>query len=110
MRMNSRLREANQSDVIKWFEKNVVELTVYQKERLRDDEAFRWGPLYFYYRKEQEPTKFLWRLTYPIFMVYFIMMWLMLPVFFLVTGRWIYPQWLLNRIHYPWCRKLNLDL
>jgi len=110
MRMNSRLREASQRDVLNWFEKNVVELTRYQKERLRDDETFRWGPLFFYYLKEEEPTTFMWRLTYPFFMVYLITLWIMRPVLFLCTGRWMYPQWFLNKIHYPWCRKLNLDL
>ena len=109
--MNSRLRQASECEIINWFEKTIVELSAYQKERLHDDEKFRIGPFFFYCAKnDRKPVTFLWRLTYLIFLVYLIMMWVILPVFFLFTGKWIYPQWVLDKIHYPWCRKLNLDL
>ena len=75
--------------VQEWIEKSIVEMTPYQKERLRNDEIIRFAPFEFYQRRKQ--VKSFWvRLSCILMPIVWLLLFISLPFCYLVTGRWGY--------------------
>lgn len=104
----SQLEKASEFEVHKWLENSIVELTVYQKEKLIDDEIIRLSPFYFYKRPKKEKVSILWRLTLLIFPVYLLLIICLNPIKWIFTGKWGYGQKFLDNFHSKWVRKLGL--
>jgi hypothetical protein len=102
----SNLKRAHDLEVQKWMEDN-LNLNPYQKEKLRNDEIVRFAPYYFY-KIEKSKTSFIWRLTLPLFVPYWIILFIGLPFNFLITGKWGYGRGFIDKFHSKWVRKLGL--
>lgn len=75
--------------VQEWLEISIVEMTPYQKERLRNDEIIRFAPFEFYQRRKQ--VKYFWiRLSVILMPIVWLLLFISLPFCYLVTGRWGY--------------------
>lgn len=92
-----------------WFEKQ-LELTAYQKSKLYSEETFRWAPFYFVIKGNGEQYKGYWRLTLPLWWLYFIVLVLLiLPIKWLINGRWgIEHRQAIYQFHYNWAKRLGL--
>lgn len=102
----SYLKEANSLEVNKWLEES-LQLTDYQKEKLREDEVVRFSQFYFYKQAKGKSSP-IWRLTLPFYVVYWIAAVVMLPFNFIITGKWGYGRSFIDKFHSPWMRKLGL--
>ena len=97
------LEKASNYQVHKWFEENIVNLTQYQKEKMRDDEIFKFCPFQFYVEKKSS-SSFLYRLSTPLFCLVWVLLACSLPINFIITGNFGYKnlnwfeKWL-NLIH-----------
>lgn len=103
----SSLTPASDHEVEKWL-KEKLDLTDYQKEKLRDREIIRFAPFYFYKRAKPEKVGILWRLTIIFFAVYLILLFCSLPFKMIITGKWGYGRKFIDNFHNKWVRKLNL--
>ena len=101
------LKHSSDHDVNTWLEK-CLELTPYQKEKLRLDEVVRFAPFEFYEVPKQIKPSFIWRLTIIFFLIYLVLLFVGLPFNFLFTGKWGYGQKFFDNFHAKWMRKLNL--
>jgi len=85
------LKKVWDSDVEKWIEESIPELTAYQKEKIEANEIVRFAPFYF-----MEPTKKvknIWLRLSAIFLLpIFILLLVGLPFNFLFTGVWGYAE------------------
>ena len=102
-----RLQKASEYDFIKFLE-DKINLTAYQKEKLRDNEILRFSK-YEIYTAAKAESKFIWRLTILFVIPYILLMYLFLPIKFIFTGTWGYGGKFIENFHKPWFRKLNLD-
>lgn len=69
----------------------------------------RWIELGFeFYEEKRTPVNPLMRLTLPFAIILLILMFICLPIVFLITGRWAYPLSKKNRI-LNWFRALRLQ-
>lgn len=105
----TRLKPASDYEVINWLEKE-LELTPYQKGKMRDREIVRFSPFEFYKSRGKEKVSVLWRLTIIIFPFYWLIFLVGLPFRFLFTGKWGYGQKFFDNFHAVWIRKLDLDM
>jgi len=79
------------TEVVKWLENSIPELTVYQKERIRNDEIVRFAPFYFMKRKKKV-NNILTRFSIILLVPVFILLILGLPIHFFITGKWGYSE------------------
>lgn len=85
------LKQVNNFQVHEWLENNIRELTVYQKESIRNDEIIRCAPFYFMEYREKTNNIFL-RLSIIFILPVALILILGLPINFIVTGRWGYEM------------------
>lgn len=82
-------KKASDRDVQEWLEKSIVEITAYQKEKLRDNETVRFAPFEFM-EKRKKVNNFWLRLTIIFMPFVWIVLFIGLPFNFLISGRWGY--------------------
>ena len=85
------LKRVNHYDVNKWLEKEIRDLTPYQKQRIWDDEIARRAPFYFM-EKRKRSKNILVRLTLIFVPPVFIILAMGLPFNFILTGNWGYSD------------------
>lgn len=95
----------NDINYIPNFKKIFPEISKVKSEELAD--RFAELNLDFYY-EEQTPVSFWTRLTLPFAIILFLLMFISLPIVFLLTGKWSYPLNEKNRI-LNWFRSLRLS-
>lgn len=105
----SQLERANEWEVSKWLEENIVELTPYQKQKLSDHEVLRFSPFYFYKRSEQRKVSILWRFSIILYPIYIIAILLFNPIKWILTGKWGYSQKFFDNFHAKWNRKMGFN-
>lgn len=101
------LQPASHLEVRDWLEKT-LELTPYQKEKIRIREIVRFAPFEFYKRRNDLKAHPLWRLTLLLLPVYLVLIYGSLPFNWMLTGRWGYGQKFYDNFHARWMNKLNL--
>lgn len=102
----SRLRRASDIEVNQWLDKE-LELTPYQREKLRNRQITRLGKYYFYEYEKKMGTNILWRLSIIPFIVYAILITCFLPIYFIISGNWGYGRKFMDKFHAPWVRKIG---
>ncbi len=103
----SLLKKADDYEVQQWLEK-ALDLTVYQKEKLRTNETIRFSPFYFYKRREKNKFSLWWRLTIVLLLVYIPVMWIVVLVKWLITGEQGLSRQFLDKFHYRWMERINM--
>lgn len=99
------LKKASNYEVRKWIESSVPELTSYQKQRIRSDydEIIRFAPFEFYKKKKKTGNSIFTRLSILPLLILLLILFLLLPINFVVSGRWGYDpdkvKWLNNWMH-----------
>ena len=104
----TKLKPADNYEVQQWIEKNIVELTAYQKQKITESEMIRFSHFYFYKKRQKEKVFFLWRLTILFFPIYIILVYLSIPIKFLFTGKWGLGSSFINNVHSKWTNKIGL--
>ena len=95
----------NDANYIPGFKKVFPELNKLSSEDMCD----RWIKLGFdFYVDKQAPVRFWIRFTLPIAIVVMLIMFLLMPVAFFITGRWGYSLSKKNRL-LNWFRELRLQ-
>lgn len=89
------LKRASNFEVEEWLEKNIVELTTYQKQKMSEDEIIRFSPFKFF-KHRKKVDNILVRLTVIFIPIVWIILFLTLPINFLITGNWGYKYDKLN--------------
>ncbi len=102
----SNLKRASDYEVEQWLEKE-LQLTPYQKERMRNAESVRLSFLYFYKNKQKQKTSLFWRLTIIPFGIYYVIAFSFLPINYLITGKWGYGRKFIDNFHSKWVSKFN---
>lgn len=104
----SNIKPAKDYEVENWLRES-LNLTEYQKSKLLQDEIVRWAPFEFYKERSNEKATPLWRLTLFLFPIFWIILFIGLPIVFIIKGKWGYnDSFALIRFYHFWCRKLNL--
>ncbi len=85
------LEKVNDKEVKEWIEQSIPELTVYQKEKIRDDEMVRFAPFYFM-KRTKRVNNILLRFSVIFLMPTYILLVLGLPINFFITGKWGYGE------------------
>jgi len=85
------LKITNDRKVEKWLEKNIKDLTPYQKECIRDSEVVRTAPFVFCERRKKVDNIFL-RLTLPFMLITLLALVISLPFNFFIRGVWGYNK------------------
>jgi hypothetical protein len=103
------LEKASLYEVKKWLYDN-LELQPDQKRKLYDEDLglIRRSPFYFYKKAERIESSFLWRLTIVFVPIYILILIVLTPINFLITGKWGYGQKFFDGFHAKWWRKMNL--
>src|ERR1035437_6937480 len=101
------LEPARDYEVQEWLEKN-LNLTPYQKDKLRQEEIVRFAPFEFYKPRSKEKVSFFWRFTIIVFPIYLLLIFLFLPIKMIFTGKWGYGQKFYDNFHAKWTNKVNL--
>lgn len=101
------LKPANDFEVKEWLEKQ-LDLTVYQKEKLVNNEVIRFAPFYFYKRRQRKKISFLYRLSIILIPIYYSLLMIALPFTLIVRGEWGFGQKFYDKFHAVWMNKLNL--
>lgn len=83
------LQKVWDSDVVKWLEESIPELTAYQKERIRDKEIVRFAPFYFM-KRTKKVNNMLTRFSVILLLPVLILLIIGLPINFFITGKWGY--------------------
>ena len=98
-------KKASNYEVNKWLkESKELNLTEQQKRDLESYELIRFSPFEFYKEKKKVSNVFF-RLTLPFYFVTLVLLFALLPIAFIVTGRWGYKKitWFLT-----WRNRLGL--
>lgn len=103
----SNLKQAFDLDVYKWLEEE-LQLTPYQKERLRNEELIRFSPYFFYEKEDKKRISFLWRITIVFYFPYFILLCIFAPLKWVCTGNRYYGRKFMDTFHNKWVRKIGL--
>ena len=82
-------KKASDHAVQKWLEGAIVEMTAYQKEKLRDKETVRFAPFEFMEKRKRVNSVWL-RLTIVFMPFVWILLFIGLFPNFLINGRWGY--------------------
>jgi len=85
------LQKVWDSDVVKWLEDSIPELTAYQKEKIRDNEIVRFAPFYFMERTKKV-NNILTRFSVIFLLPVLILLLIGLPINFFITGKWGYSE------------------
>ena len=85
------LRKVPDYKVTKWLDDNIVEITEYQKAKIRDDEIVRFAPFEFYERRKKVDNIFI-RLSIVFIPIVWIVLIVGLPFNFIGTGTWGYGK------------------
>ena len=92
-------KKASDYKVQEWIEKSIREMTPYQKQKLRDDEIVRFSE--FEFMEKRKTVKSFWtRLTVLLMPFVWIVLFIGLPLNFLIKGSWGY-----NHKHIKWFDK-----
>lgn len=95
----------NNANYIPKFRETFPELNKVSSEELCD----RWIELGVdFYSEKVTPVKVLTRLTLPFAVILMLLMFLALPIVFIITGKWHYPLGEKNKI-VNWLRSLKLQ-
>lgn len=105
----TKLKQSNDYDVHKWLEEE-LELSPYQKSKMRKSEMLRYSKFYFYEDNKEEKPFLLWRLTLPLIPIYIISIWAFSLCKWIFTGNNTISQNFLHNFHYKWMNKLNINL
>ncbi len=103
----SRLIEVDRYELENWLAEE-LNLTQYQKDKLHRDEIFRFSDFYFYKEKPEINTSLLFRLTIIFIIPFIVLMFVILPILWIFTGKWGYPERWLRVFFYNWIYKLGL--
>jgi hypothetical protein len=103
----SNLKRASDHDVEQWLEKRLA-LTPYQKDKLHQEEIVRFSRFHFYERRDKENVSFLWRFTVVFFPICWLLLFCLLPINMIITGKWGYGRWIMDSFFSKWKNKLNL--
>lgn len=104
--MLSNLERARDHEVEKWLEEE-LELTPYQKERMRNNESVRLSFIYFYKNKPTKNPSLIWRLTIIPFFLYYVIAFCFLPINYLITAKWGYSRNFIDKFHSKWVDNIN---
>lgn len=85
------LERASDNEVCTWLFNKIPDLSPYQKEAIRQNEIVRFSKFYFY-KKRQKSKNILIRLTVLFVPFVWIILFLSLPVAFIISGRWGYNK------------------
>lgn len=85
------LQEVRNSDVVKWLENSIPELTVYQKQKIRDNEIVRFAPFYFM-EHTKKVNNVLTRFSVIFILPVLIILIIGLLFNFFITGKWGYSE------------------
>lgn len=103
----SKLKPANALEVRDYLAKQ-LDLTPRQREMLYDMEFPERGRYRMYvYVKDEKPSLW-WRLTLPLYPVYYVLVFIFICLQWIAAGRWGVGEKFLDKFHYPWTRKLGL--
>jgi hypothetical protein len=98
-------KKARNSDVENWLKESIPDLSPYCKHKITENEIIRDAP-YDFFELQEPVTNFWFRLTIVFIPIVFIVLFALLPVFFLFSGKWGYStkyiQW-----YYDWLGKIN---
>jgi hypothetical protein len=85
------LQKVSDYRVQEWLEKNIKELTPYQKQRIHDDKIIRFAPFYFMERRKKT-NNILLRFSIIFMLPVFLLLIIGLPFNFFITGSWGYSD------------------
>jgi hypothetical protein len=103
----SQLEKASNYHVENWLQEKLA-LTPYQRSKMINDELIRFSPFEFYQRPKKEKVSVLWRLTLPLFPIYVLIIIIINPIKWMITGKWGYNQKFFDNFHAKWTRKLGI--
>lgn len=75
--------------VQEWIEKSIVEITPYQKQKLRDNETVRFSPFEFIERRKKVENIWI-RLSVIFLPIVWLSLVISMPFVYFFTGRWGY--------------------
>lgn len=95
-------------EVENWLVKT-LKLTKQQELDLKTYEYIRFSPFSFY-KKKEKVENFWFRLTLIFFPIVWILIFVSLPINFIITGRWGYDERknVLIKVIHDWMNKLRL--
>ena len=85
------LKKVPNYKVQEWLESDFKEMTIYQKEWMRNEEFVKFAPFEFYERRKKVKNVFI-RLTLMLYVITWIFLIFGLPFNFLFTGNWGYNK------------------
>jgi hypothetical protein len=85
------LKKVDDFDVEKYLEKNIPDLTNYQKQKIHDNEIVRFAPFYFMERKKKT-NSILLRFTIIFMLPVLFLLIIGLPFNFFIKGSWGYDH------------------
>lgn len=103
----SRLERASDYEIREWLDKK-IQFTPYQKSLINDREIFRLSPFYFYKQPKKEKVSFWWRLTIVVYVFYWIILIILMPIKWMITGKSGYGRNFLDKFHNVWVRKIGI--
>lgn len=83
-----------------------LDLTPYQKEKL--DDILEYSGYHIYERNSDKKASILWRLTIVFALPYILVLYIFLPIKFIITGEWGYGSKFLDNFHNPWFKKIGI--
>jgi hypothetical protein len=83
------LKKCENLSVENWLIENIPELTVYQKEKIRDNEIVRFAPFYFMERNKKV-NNILLRFSIIAIPPILLLLIIGLPFNYFITGKWGY--------------------
>lgn len=100
-------KKASNYEVENWLVKK-LNLTKEQEIDLRNYEFIRFSP-FFFYKKKEKVNNFWFRITLIFFPIVWILLFITLPINFIISGRWGYDDKnvIIKFIH-NWMDKLRL--
>jgi hypothetical protein len=101
------LKKASNYEVENWLI-DKLKLRKDQERDLRNYEFIRSSPFYFY-KKKEKVDNILFRLTLLFFPIVWILLFITLPINFIITGTWGYnDKNILIKLIHDWMEKLRL--
>ncbi len=107
MSILSQYKYSSRFDVRDWVEDNIPNLTPYQRERIREDELIRVSNFEFVELKQKKPVGIFYRFSMIPFFISLIFLFVLLPINYIVTGKWVYNK-SINNFFGNWQRKIGL--
>ena len=90
-----RLKQTSYLTIQHWLE-DELELTDYQKDKLRRKEILRFTKYKFFEPRQKRKVSFLCRLSIAPFFIFYLILVIGLPINFLFVGKWGYGDKLFN--------------